>query len=258
MRSHIAITRGVSASIARCELTHLERTPIDLELARAQHLEYERTLGRLGCDVRRLPTSEDWPDGVFVEDAAVVLDEVAVVTRPGAASRRGETAAVADVLSTYRRLAYIVAPGTLDGGDVLTVGRSIFVGLSSRTNSEGIEQMRRAVEPFGYTVSTATVEGCLHLKSAATAVDDATLLVNRRWIVDREFGSLELVDVDPDEPMAANVARVGPNLLYPSAFPRTRERLERRGFAPAIVDVSELAKAEGAVTCCSLILFAAN
>ena len=194
---------------------------------------------------------------MFVEDAAVVLDEVAVVTRPGAASRRGETAAVADVLSTYRRLAYIVAPGTLDGGDVLIVGRSIFVGLSGRTNSEGIEQMRRAVEPFGYTVSTATVEGCLHLKSAATAVDDATPrqspLDSRSRIREPRARGRRSGRADGRQRRAG-----WSESSVPFGVSRTRERLERRGFAPAIVDVSELAKAEGAVTCCSLILFAAN
>jgi dimethylargininase len=207
----------------------------------------------MGCRVHRILAGADMPDSVFVEDAAIVLDEIAVITRPGAESRRPETSAVAAELSKHRPLVRMTAPGTMDGGDVLVVGRSIFVGRSSRTNDAGIDQLRHAVQPFGYSVSPASVRGCLHLKSAVTALDYETLLVNRQWASDEEFPGFELVDVDPAEPAGANIVRVGADLLYSSMFPLTRERLERKGYDVTSIDVSELAKAEGAVTCCSLI-----
>lgn len=253
MRQLIALTRDVSPSIANCELTHLSREPIDIDTARAQHAAYERALERLGCVVTRLPADASMPDSVFIEDIAIVFDEIAVVTRPGAASRQPEIAAVAKKLAQLRPLVQIVAPGTLDGGDVLVAGRMVFVGRSLRTNDAGIGQLRAAVASYGYTVVPATVHGCLHLKSAITALDDRTLLANRQWIAEDEFNQFEVLDVDNSEAMGANIVRVGRDLVYASAFPRTLEKLERRGYSISTVDVREIAKAEGAVTCCSLI-----
>jgi dimethylargininase len=239
--------------MGECELTYMAREPIDVELARHQHAAYERALDSLGCSVTRLPSGADMPDALFIEDAAVVLDEIAVMMRPGARSRREEPAAVAAALRPHRRLESIAAPATMDGGDVLRVGRTIFVGLTTRSNAEGIAQLSALAGPYGYTVRAASVLGCLHLKSAATAVDESTLLVNRARIRPDELTPFDLIDVDPSEPDASNVARVNGRLLAAAAFPRTRERLERRGYDVAAVDVSEIAKAEGAVTCCSLI-----
>jgi dimethylargininase len=254
MATLIALTREVSPSFARCEITHLPRQPIDVSRAQRQHLAYEQTLERLGCTVRRLAAGPDMPDCVFVEDAAVVLDEVAIITRPGAPSRRGEVAAVSAALADYRPLLHIAAPGTLDGGDVLVVGRAIYAGVSGRTNTDGVDQLRAGVRPFGYTVTEVPVRRCLHLKSAVTALDDSRVLANPAWIDLDDWKAFDVVEVDAREPMAANVVRVGPSLLCAEAFPRTRERLLRRGYEVASVDVSEIAKAEGAVTCCSLIL----
>lgn len=253
MSELVALTREISDSIVRCELTHLAREPIDLQRARSQHADYEEALRRLGCSVRRLDADHDMPDSVFIEDTAVVFDEIAIITRPGAASRRTETAGVAGALAEYRRAVCIEQPGTMDGGDVLVVGRSVLVGLTQRTNTEAVHQMRVALEPFGYDVNAATVTGCLHLKSAVTALDDRTLLVNRDWATEDELSGFELVDVDRKEPAGANIVRVNDQLLYASAFPRTRDRLERKGFTVTTVEAGELAKAEGAVTCCSLI-----
>jgi dimethylargininase len=250
---HIALTRPVSASISACELTHLDRQPIDLERARAQHHRYEETLAELGCQIERLPEEPDLPDAVFVEDAAVVLDELAIITRPGAASRRPETRTVARALGQYRPLATIEPPGTLDGGDVLHVGRTFYVGLSQRSNRSGIEQMRDLLTPLGYIVRCVPVQGCLHLKSAVTRVAEETLLINRDWIDGEAFPQLDLVDIDPLEPYAANALTIDGAVIYAAAYPRTRERLEARGISVQAVDVSELAKAEGAVTCCSLV-----
>jgi dimethylargininase len=174
----IALTRAVSPAFAACELTHLARTPIDVDLARRQHAEYERALESTGCTVERVSSDASMPDAVFIEDAAIVLDELAIVSRPGAASRRGETAAVAEALARHRRVVTIDAPGTMDGGDVLSVGRTIFVGRSTRTNDDGIASLRAITEPLGYSVHALGVPSCLHLKSALTALDDTTLLVN--------------------------------------------------------------------------------
>lgn len=250
----IAITRKVSASLARCELTHLERSPIDVTRAAAQHEAYERTLAALGCAVVSLPEEPELPDAVFVEDTAVVVDEVAVITRPGAASRRAETASVAAVLARYRPVVTITAPGTLDGGDVLRLGRRLFVGVSGRTDGAGIGQLRAALAPYGYTVEAVPVHGCLHLKSAVTQVAPDAVLVNPAWVDPRTFAGFAPIPIDPGEPFAANALLLGDAVVYPEAFPATAAALARAGVALATVDVSELAKAEGAVTCCSLIL----
>jgi dimethylargininase len=227
--------------------------PIDIVRARAQHREYERTLADLGCAVRRIPAAPDMADSVFIEDVAVVLDELALITRPGAESRRRESAGVEDAVKRLRSVVRIEPPGTMDGGDVLVVGRRIFVGLSSRTNLAGVKQLRAATAPHGYCVEALTVDSCLHLKSAVTAIGDAMLLANRTWIQGDPFGSFDIVEVDQTEPYAANALRIGGTLVYPRTFPRTRERLERRGLTIHSIDVGELQKAEGAVTCCSLI-----
>lgn len=249
----VAVTRAVSPMLAACELTHLLRVPIDVEKAAVQHKAYERALADLGCSVHQLPAGSNMPDSVFIEDTAVVLDEIAIITRPGAESRRTETAAVEEWLKHQRLLGRIEAPGTLDGGDVLVAGRSVFVGSSGRTNPEGIEQLRRLVEHFGYSLEGVAVRGCLHLKSAVTVASDTALVVNRSWVPAGAFRGFELIDVDSHEQGAANVLRVGNRLVCAAAFPRTRERLEQRGFSVTAVDMSEIAKAEGAVTCCSLI-----
>lgn len=253
MSSLVAIVRDVSPAIGNCELTHLPRTFIDVHRARAQHADYARALEALGCAVLRLPADDTMPDSVFVEDIAVVVDEVAVVGRPGAESRRGEVEAVGEVLAQYRPLVGIVAPGTLDGGDVLVAGRTIFVGRSARTNDDGIDQFGQAMAAFGYRTCAATVTGCLHLKSAVTAVADDVLLIDPRRASRDEFRGFELIDIDPLEDAAANVARVGSRLLYAEGFPRTLDRLQQRGFSVLTVAADELARAEGAMTCGSLI-----
>ncbi|MEO8259179.1 MAG: dimethylargininase [Acidobacteriota bacterium] len=250
----LAITRAVSAGIARCELTHLTRQPIDVDLARRQHDAYEQRLIEAGYPVTRLPAGADLPDSVFIEDIAVVFDELAIVTRPGAAARRAETAAVAAALRPLRPLHSIEAPGTIDGGDVLIVGRSVFVGESGRTNDAAITQMRALLAPHGYTVTGVAVRGCLHLKSAVTAIADDTLLINRDWAPAAPFQAFRLLDVDAAEPMGANALRLHDRVVYPLTFPRTRAGMEQHGIRVVGVDVGEIAKAEGAVTCCSLIV----
>lgn len=250
----IAITRAVPATIPECELTYLERAPIDVARAVEQHAAYEAALEAVGCVIERLPPADDLPDSVFVEDAAIVFDEVAIVTRPGAPSRRRETASVAGELSKHRPLLFIDEPATLDGGDVLRVGRRVYVGVSSRTNHDGVNQLRSLLVPFDYSVEAIDVAGCLHLKSAASEIDDDLLLVNPEWVDIRRFGGLRLIDVHPAEPHAANVLRIDELVICAAASPMTRNTLEANGFATMAVDVSELAKAEAGVTCCSLIV----
>jgi dimethylargininase len=250
----VAITRKVPPSLGRCELTHLERRAIDVSRAVAQHEAYERCLARLGCRVISLPAEPELPDSVFVEDCAVVLDELAVVTRPGAASRHAETASIAAVLAEYRPLATIEAPASLDGGDVLVLGRHVFVGMSGRSNRDGFDQLCSLLAPHGYAVEPVEVCGCLHLKSAVTQIAADAVLLNPSWIKRSVFTGLERIEIDSAEPYAANGLLIGDALVYPNAFPRTAERLRARGIRLELLDLSELAKAEGAVTCCSLIV----
>ena len=230
------------------------REPIDLDAARRQHRAFEDVLRELNCDVRRLPDTPELPDAVFVQDAAIVFNEVAIIARPGAESRRAETASVAKALAPFRSLKYIEPPGTLDGGDVICIGRDVFVGQSARTNSPGIRQLGELLRPFGYSVHPILITGCLHLQSATTLIADRTCLVNRQWVDPNAFGKIDTIEIDPTEPFAANALRVGDSVVYPSSFPRTRARLETRGIKVVAVDMSELAKAEGGVTCCCILV----
>lgn len=249
----LALTRPVPASIASCELTHLARAPIDLAHARMQHADYERTLATAGCDVRQLAPADDHPDSVFVEDTAVVLDEIAIITRPGAESRRGETDAVAEALARHRKLEFLSAPATLDGGDVLRLGHTLYVGIGSRTDAAGLSQLTEIAKPHGYDVRSVNVGRCLHLKSAVTQASAELIVVNPKWVDASVFEGYRAIDVDPSEPAAANVLLIGDRVLCAASHERTNERLQKAGLDLLLVDVSELAKAEGAVTCCSII-----
>ncbi len=249
----IAITRDVSPSLGACELSFVPRTEIDVARAAAQHETYRSALESVGCRVIALPAQADLPDSVFVEDVALVFDEVAVMTRPGAESRRAEGASVATVLAAFRPLLSIDAPGTLDGGDVLRVGRSVYVGASARSNADGIARLRAMLAQFRYSVQAVPTRDCLHLKSAVTQVAEDTLLLNPAWVDAGIFADYDLIEIDPAEAHAANALRIGNGVLYPSCFPRTQQRLEAAGIAVTTVDVSELQKAEGATTCCSLV-----
>ncbi len=249
----VAVTRAVSPTLAECELTHRPRDPIDVAKAVAEHACYEDALRSLGATVVHAPPEPTLPDAVFVEDAALVFAETAVMTRPGAPVRRREVESMAKVLSAYRPLFAIQAPGTLDGGDVMAVGRKIYVGLSSRTSHEGIAQLDQHLSEWGYEVITVPVTGCLHLKSAVTQVADNLLLINDRWVSPECFGSMGTVTVAPGEPDAANALLIGASVIYPTHHPATAERLDRAGVRVVPVPCGELAKAEGGVTCCSVV-----
>jgi len=248
-----AITRDVNDSIGSCELTFLPRARIDTCLALQQHKRYQSVLSALGCEIVSVPTEPGLADSVFIEDTAMVLDEIAVLCLPGAVSRRAEVAAVGQLLHQYRTLASIEPPGTLDGGDLLCIGKIIYAGLSTRSNQSGIEQLRRIVADYGYSVKKVATTKCLHLKSAVSKVAPGSLLINSDWISRSAFADCELIDIDSKEAHAANALLVGQSVICPASFPRTIDRLVTRGINVTPVDLSELQKAEGAVTCCSLI-----
>jgi dimethylargininase len=227
--------------------------PIDVGRAREQHASYIAALASLGCTMVELGAEPELPDSVFVEDTAVVLDEVAVITRPGAASRRPEVEPVARALAQWRPCVRIESPGTLDGGDVMAVGRDLYVGRSGRSNDTGIARLADATKPYGYRVIPVSMRGCLHLKSAVTCLDPETLLVNDEWVDRAGLPALRFVAVAAEEPHAANALRVGETVLHAASGPRTGERIEAAGYRVLPIDVSEMEKAEGAVTCCSVI-----
>ena len=250
----IAFLREVSPRLAECELSFMSRAPIDLENAAAQHARYAAELAALGLSLEWLEPLPGHADGVFVEDTAVVLPEVAVITRPGIASRRDEVTSTASGLTAHRPLARITAPGTLEGGDVLRIGRTLYVGNSGRSNAGGIEQLGAILAPFGYRVRSVPMRDCLHLKSAATFVPPDILVVNPAWVEPGAFDARVLLEVAEGEAFAANTLTVGGVTLLSAAFPETERRLQKVGVATRALDVSELQKAEAALTCMSLIL----
>jgi dimethylargininase len=249
----IAITRDVSPSIANCELTFVDRQTIDQDVASTQLENYRGALEKCGVVVRRLPADSRYPDSCFVEDTAIVVDELAVIASMGAASRRGETAAIEAELSPYREIERITLPATLDGGDVVRLGRHILVGHSTRTNEAGIQELARILERRGYRVIPVRTNGSLHFKSACTAIDDETLLVNPDWIRVDDLDGFRMIFTPDEEPAAANVLRVRQTLFVQAGFHRTIQLLEGVHSKVEVLDTSELRKAEGALTCLSIV-----
>ena len=250
---YLAMTRDVSSTLGNCELTHVERSPIDVDKAREQHRSYRECLTRLGVSVVCLPASDQLPDSVFVEDTAVVVDEGAVICPMGTPSRRREPPVIADRLKAYRSVLALDDSVSIEGGDVLRIGREFLVGQSSRTSREGIEAFCRIVEPWGYSVTTVPVRGSLHLKTALCAIDDEHCLVNQHWVDVTPLSRFDLLEVPVDEPFAANVLRVDEHIVVAQGHPRTAELLASRGYDVTTVDISELAKAEAGLTCLSLV-----
>ncbi|HEY0767327.1 MAG TPA: arginine deiminase family protein [Steroidobacteraceae bacterium] len=250
----LAFVREVGRSLARCELTYLARAAIDVSRAQHQHARYVAELSALGCRLEWLPPLAEHADGVFVEDTAVLLPEVAVITRPGAASRRDEVETVATALARHAAVRRVTEPACLEGGDVLHIDRTLYVGASGRTNAAGIAQLAEALQPFGYAVRQVVVRGCLHLKSAATFIPPNTLLVNPAWVDPAAFDVGAVIAVDPEEAYAANTLTLRGLTLVSGAYPRTQQRLQAAGILTRAVDVSELQKAEAALTCMSLLL----
>ena len=252
--SVLALVRPVSPRLADCELMEIERRPIDAGRAVQQHQKYVVTLAELGARIEHLPALPEHPDGVFVEDTAVILPELAIITRPGAASRQGEVESTAHALSPHRPLRRIVAPATLDGGDVLRIGRALYVGSSARTNRDGIVQLEAAAGPCGYRVRAIALQGCLHLKSAVTFIPPDHVLLNPDWVDPGLFAGLQAIAVDPQEPNAANTLTLADSTLVSSQHPRTAERLAGAGIRLRFLEVGELHKAEAGLSCMSLLL----
>ncbi|MFN0085957.1 MAG: dimethylarginine dimethylaminohydrolase family protein [Blastocatellia bacterium] len=249
----VALLHTVSTAIARCELTFIEREPVEHARALAQQEDYCAALRECGARIIMLDANACFPDACFVEDAALVLDELAVIANPGAAARRGETAVIAAELAKYRELAFIESPATMDGGDVLRTGRRLFVGRSGRTNEAAIEALARLLTPIGYEVIPVPVAGTLHLKTACTAIDEETLLVNPRWLSLEPFRGYRLIEVAADEPWAANILRIGATLIAQAGFPKTLERIRPHCEQIRLVDISEFRKAEAGLTCLSIL-----
>ncbi|HUE42208.1 MAG TPA: arginine deiminase family protein [Candidatus Sulfotelmatobacter sp.] len=249
-----AITRAVSPALAQCELTFVERQPIDLAKAQAQHTAYEHLLAKLGLRVHSLPAEPNLPDSMFVEDPAIVLDELAVILPLGTRSRQPEAESLAKALVPFRKLAHITAPGAIEGGDVLRIDRTLNVGQTTRTNAEGVRQLAAILAPHNYKVVPVPVTGCLHLKSAVTYLGRNTLLANREWFDTTPFSSFQWIDVDPAEPHAANALAIADTVIFPASFPKTRAKIESAGFHVTSIDISELQKAESGLTCSSLIV----
>ncbi len=248
-----AITRPISPKMGECEITHFDRQPINIEKARSQHMAYEKALQELGCKIVHAAAAPDYPDSVFVEDCVIVFDEIAILTNPGAISRKQEVQGMQDALESFRTLVKIEPPGILDGGDVLVIGKQVWVGMSSRSNQEAVEQMQGFLAPYSYQIKGVAVTGCLHLKSAVTQVGEKKLLLNPNWVDASIFQDFEIIEVHPDEPGAANALLVNDTVIFPADFPLTAMRMADAGCEILLVDNSEVIKAEGGVTCCSVI-----
>jgi dimethylargininase len=252
-----AFTRAVSPKLAECALTHLDRVPMDVAKATTQHAAYEKALVEAGLQTFRLPELRDDPDAVFVEDTALLLDGHAVITRPGIPSRAGETESTAEGLANDFEL-HRISSGFLDGGDVLRIGRTLYVGLSTRTDRAGVTALAEIVGPLGYRAVQAELRDCLHLKTGVTfagrdANGTAVLLYSERSVDPLQFAGVQPLPVHEQEPAAANCLRAGEHLILPAGNPRTADKLRGRGFEVIELDVSELQKAEAGVTCMSLI-----
>ena len=247
------MTRAVSSSLGYCELTFIDRSQMDISKAIDQHKTYRNLLSGLGVELIELTSADDMPDAVFIEDTAVVLDEIAVLTRPGVESRRDEIQAVRECLRNFRPVYNIEEPATIEGGDILRIGKKLFAGLTGRTNLHGIRQLQLITADYGYQVIPVPVKGCLHLKTACTFIGNNTVLINPNWINPDIFSGFELIETDPSEAWAANTLKIGNSLLIPAGNPKTGEILESRGFNPVEIEISELQKAEAGLTCLSLV-----
>lgn len=237
--------------LARAELTHIDRVPIDMMAAEAQHAAYCAALTMAGATVRVLPALDAYPDCCFVEDTAVILSELVVCTRPGAVSRQGEVGEIVPHLPVDRPHVTITAPGTVDGGDVLVVGRDIFIGLTRRSNAAAIAQFAEATARFGYRVIGVPLASALHLKTAVSALADDLVLVNTDWLDPAIFGRRHIASA-PGEPFAGNSLTIGATVFHASGE-ATLARIAAAGFDARFLDISEFAKAEAGLTCLSLV-----
>ena len=248
----MAITHLPSPNLQNCELTFLESEAINIEKANEQHKNYCALLERCGANVIVLSENIALPDSVFVEDPIIVFDEVGVLTSMGVESRRAESEYMGKIFSKYRKIERITLPAKIEGGDVLKVGKKIFVGESKRTNKEGIQALEAIIKPFGYEVIAVKVFGCLHLKTGATALDDKTVFVNSDWVDAEAFQGFAKVEALSDEPFGANVLKIGDILCMNEAFPKSIALIKSLGYMVDSVNISEFVKAEAGLTCMSV------
>jgi dimethylargininase len=247
-----AIARQPGANFDHGLTTSTALGPPSYPLMLHQHQAYLQALTESGLEVILLEDEPDYPDAYFVEDTAIVTPQVAVITRPGAPSRRGEEETIVPVLRRFRPITRIEAPGTLDGGDVLMAGNHFFIGSSLRTNWEGAAQLADALKQHGHTAEVVPVEAGLHLKSSVNYLGENTLLVTEALANYPGFAGYQRIILHPDEEYAANTLRINHVLLTPSGFPRTLEQLSRLGLKVIELDVSEVHKMDGGLTCMSL------
>ena len=250
----IALTHIPSPNMQACERTFVPHAPIDHALALTQHAAYCEALRKCRANVVTLDVNSHQPDSTFIEDTAIVLDEVAVLCSMGAASRRDEPAAIEPILRAYREVVRVEPPAAIEGGDVLRVGRTLFVGQSCRTNAAGIAVFAAIAGRYGYRIAAVPVRACLHLKTACTALPDGRLLTNPAWIDVSALAGHELTHVPDEEPWGANTVLVRDKMLLAAAHVQTAELIRRLGFAVQPINLSEFAKAEGGVTCLSLLI----
>lgn len=254
MTGGVAITRRPSNRIGDGLVTFMHRQSVDPAWAARQHAGYERALEQRGLTVRSLPPDEETPDSVFTEDIAIVVGNKAIITRPATEQRRAETESIAQAVREVVDVAgAITTPATLEGGDVLIVDSMVYVGQSTRTNAPGAAHLKRILEPLGYSVTPVDVTGCLHLKTGCTYIGSGILIANPDWIDTMPFVGLEVLPVDLMEPFGANTLTVAGTVLVPASAPRTKARIEGRGFTTVAVDISELEKVEAGLSCCSII-----
>jgi len=250
----LALTHVPSPRINNAERTYVARSVIDYDRALQQHAEYCQILRRCGLAVRMLDVNRDMPDCVFIEDTAIVLDEVAVLASMGVESRRAEPAGIEPVLKEYRPVHRLEPGATLEGGDVLQVGQTLLVGLSARTNSAGVTALEALVRRLNYRVVPVAVRQCLHLKSACTALPDGTLLVNPASLEMQVLRGFDFVAVPQEEPLAADTLPISRRVCVPAENVRTAELIRQRGFEVETVDLSEFGKADGGITCLSILV----
>jgi dimethylargininase len=248
-----AITRGVSPNIAGCELTYRSRESIDFSKATFQLEQYCELLRKWEVNLVTIAASDSYPDCCFVQDTAVVLDEICVIASMGAITRQGEVSEVERLISPFRRIRRIFPPATLDGGDVVQIGRRLFVGLSTRTNARGIAALDRLVEHFGYRVVPVNVNGGLHLTTGCGVINDETVLLNPRWLDASAFRGLRQLHVPEEEPWAANTIRVEDAVCLEDEAPRTIDLVGPYVNSIETLNISEFRKAEGSLSCLSLI-----
>ena len=249
-----AFVRGISDSYHQATVETPSPEPIDVENARSQHLEYVRALKSLGLEVIEVPPDSRFPDCCFIEDCALFYDGVALITNPGASSRRGETAAVRTALERFAvRIELTSLPATLDGGDCLRVGSRIYVGISARTNAEGAACVKDTFGPAGPEVVSVPVIGALHLKSVCSYLGDGVMVLAEGTIPHGSFREVDILDVPRSEAYAANCLAVNGSVICSKGYPHTEAKIKASGFEVISLDMSEIKKGDGSLTCLSIL-----